>query len=174
MTSRSFTGLFVAALLALPAAANAQTHGSSSSERFSLGVLGGAEWGDSSGYQFRLDGEVPIVKAAPNLRVSGLVSVSYSGLEHSISVFEIVPAARLTYQANPQFGGYADLGLGFARASAPNVNSVSGATMRIGVGAFYQMNSQVKFPIELAFHPHWGDYNQTTTTLMIGAKFSFF
>ena len=31
MTSRSFTGLFVAALLALPAAANAQTHGSSSS-----------------------------------------------------------------------------------------------------------------------------------------------
>lgn len=171
MNSRSIIGLVLAAVLLAPAAASAQT--SSGGSGFSLGILGGAEWGsDFSGYQLRLDGEVPIVRAAPNLQVAGVVSISYSGLSHDVSVFEILPAARLIYQANPQFGGYADLGLGFSRASGGG-DAVSGATMRLGVGAFYQMNKQVQFPLELMFHPHWGDYEQTTTTLLIGAKFRF-
>jgi hypothetical protein len=170
MTSRSFTGLVLAAVLLAPAAASAQ---SKSGSTFSLGLLGGAEWGDASGYQFRLDGEVPIFRSSPKLQISGVVSVSYSGLEDEISVFEIVPAARLIYTGSQQFGGYFDLGLGFARADAPGVDAVSGATMRLGVGAFYQMNKQVQFPLELMFHPHWGDYDQTTTTLMLGVKFRF-
>lgn len=170
MTSRSFTGLVLAAALLAPAAATAQTRTGSG---FALGLLGGAEWGDASGFQFRLDGEVPIVRAAPNLQIAGVLSVSYSGLENEISVFEILPAARLIYQANPQFGGYGDIGLGFARADAPGQDAVSGATMRLGLGVFYQMNRQVQFPAELMFHPHWGDYDQTTTTLLIGAKFKF-
>ncbi len=169
MTSRSFTGLVLAAALLAPAAATAQTGGSG----FTLGILGGAEWGsDASGYQLRLDGEVPIVRASPNLQVAGVVTVSYSGLEHDANVFEILPAARLIYQANPQFGGYADLGLGFSRLSVDG-EAFSGATMRLGVGAFYQMNRQVQFPLELMFHPHWGDYDQTTTTLLFGARFKF-
>jgi hypothetical protein len=166
MITRSFTGLVLAGLLLAPAAASAQN-------RFAIGLLGGAEWGDASGYQIRVDGEVPIFRAAPSLQLSGVLSFSYSGLEDDISVFEIVPAARLIYTASPQFGGYADLGLGFARADAPGVDAVSGATMRLGIGAFYQMNRQVQFPLELMFHPHWGDYDQTTTTLMLGAKFRF-
>ena len=165
MISRSFTGLVLAGLLLAPAAASAQN-------RFSLGLLGGAEWGDLSGYQIRVDGEVPIFRAAPTLQLAGVLSVSYSGLENDVSVFEILPAARLIYTASPQFGGYADLGLGFARADGGG-DAVSGATMRLGIGAFYQMNRQVVFPLELMFHPHWGDYDQTTTTLMLGAKFRF-
>ena len=169
MTSRSFTGLVLAAALLAPAAATAQASGSG----FALGILGGAEWGDASGYQLRLDGEVPIFRAAPNLQLAGVGSLSYSGLEDDISVFELLAAARLIYSANPQFGGYADLGLGFARADHPDVDAATGATMRLGVGAFYQMNRQMRFPLELMFHPHWGDYDQTTTTLMLGARFQF-
>lgn len=166
MTSRSFTGLVLAAvLLAAPAAATAQTRG------FSLGLLAGAEFGEFSGFQLRLDGEVPIVRASPRLQIAGVLSLGYSGLEDDLSVLEILPAARLIY-TGAQFGGYADLGLGFARASQGD-NSDTGATMRIGVGAFYQMNRQVQFPLELMIHPHWGDYEETTTTLMLGAKFRF-
>jgi len=169
MTSRSFTGLVLAAVLLAPAAATAQTSGGNT---FSLGILGGAEFGEFSGFQLRADGEVPIVRANPRLQVSGVLSLSYAGLEDDLSVLEILPAARLTYTASPQFGVYGDLGLGFARA-AQGDNSDTGATMRIGAGAFYQMNRQVAFPFELMIHPHFGDYNETTATLMFGAKFRF-
>jgi hypothetical protein len=168
MTSRSITGLIAAALLALPAAAQAetQTHGTG----IWMGGLAGAEWGDSSGYQLRLDGEVPITRLAPNFQVSGALTLSYSGLAHDLSVVELVPAARFTWLATPQVGGYGDVGLGYVHASA-NGNGVSGSTMRFGVGSYYQMSQTVRFVLELAFHPHWGDYNQTTTTLLLGAKF---
>ncbi|HYD40762.1 MAG TPA: outer membrane beta-barrel protein [Anaeromyxobacter sp.] len=170
MTSRSFTGLVLAAALLAPAAAAAQT--STGGSGFALGVLGGVEWGDDSGYSLRLDGEVPIVRASPNLQLAGVVSVSYSGLDNDVSLLEAVGAARLIYQANPQFGGYGDLGLGFSRMNRPGDDG-TGATMRIGLGAFYQMNRQVQFPLELMFHPRWGDEMDSTTTLMVGAKFRF-
>ncbi len=166
MTSRSFTGLILAAALLAPAAANAQSRG------FALGLLGGAEFGEFSGYQLRLDGEVPIVRANPKLQIAGVLSLGYSGLESDLSVFEVVAAARLIYTANAQFGGYGDLGLGLARAAQGDVSD-TGATMRIGVGAFYKMNRQVEFPLEFMVHPHFGDYDRTTTTLMLGAKFFF-
>jgi hypothetical protein len=166
MTSRSITGLIVAALLALPAAAQAQTHGSG----VWLGGLAGAEWGDASGYQLRLDGEVPVTRLAPNFQLSGALSLSYAGLAHDVSVVELVPAARFTWISSPQYGGYGDVGLGYAHASAGG-NGVSGSTMRFGVGGYYQMSQAVRFVLEFALHPHWGDYNQTTTTLLLGAKF---
>jgi len=169
MLSRSFTGLALVAALLAPAAATAQTSGGNT---FSLGVLAGAEFGEFSGFQIRVDGEVPIVRANPRLQVSGVVSLSYAGLEDDHSVLEVVPAVRLTYTGGPQFGVYGDLGLGFARAAAGDASD-TGATMRIGAGAFYQMNRQVAFPLELMIHPHFGDYNETTATLMFGAKFRF-
>jgi hypothetical protein len=170
MTSRSITGLVLAALLTVPAAARAADSKSSSSG-FTLGVLGGAEWGDASGYQLRVDGEVPITRLSPTVQVAGVLSLSYAGLEHSLGVFEIVPAARLNWKGSGQFGAYGDLGLGFAHASAHG-SSASGATMRLGAGGVYEMNPKVKFLLEFAVHPHWGDYDQTTTTLLLGAKFA--
>ena len=166
MKSRSITGLVLAALLALPATAKAQSQGSG----VWLGALGGAEWGDASGYQLRGDAEVPITRPSTKMLVSGVLSVSYSGLEHDLSVFELVPAARLGWTLSQQFGAYADVGLGYAHASA-NGHGVSGSTMRIGAGATYALSSKARFVVELAAHPHWGDYDQTTTTLMLGAKF---
>lgn len=171
MTSRSFTGLVLAAVLLAPAAATAQTR-SGGGSTFGLGLLAGAEFGEFSGFQLRLDGEVPIVRANPNLQVAGVLSLSYAGLEDDLSVLEIVPAVRLIYTGGRQFGVYGDLGLGFARASQGDFSD-TGATMRIGVGGFYQMNRQVQLPLELMIHPHFGDYEETTATLMFGAKFRF-
>lgn len=168
MFTRSITGLVLAALLALPAAAEAQSRKGGSG--IWLGGLFGAEFGDWDGFQFRLEGEVPITRLTPRVQVAGVVSASYSGLEHDLTVFELVPAIRLNWTASPTIGAYGDVGLGLAYASA-NDESDTGATMRFGVGAFYQMTSSIRFPVELAIHPHFGDYDQTSTTLMIGAKF---
>ncbi len=170
MTSRSITILALAALLAVPAAANAQARTSTSGAGVWLGGLFGAELGDADGYQIRFDGEVPIARLAPNVQVSGVGSFSYSGLEHDLNVIELVPAARLNYLAAPQFGVYGDLGLGFVHAWNHNV-SASGATMRFAGAAFYEMTSAVRFVGEFGIHPHFGDYDQTTVTLMLGVKF---
>lgn len=171
MTSRSITGLVLAALLAVPAAAQAQARrGSSGGSGIWLGGLFGAELGDNDGYQLRFDVEVPITRLAPRVQVAGVGSLSYSGLKHDLSVLELVPAVRLNWTATPDFGMYGDMGLGYAHAWA-NGNSANGATMRFGVGAFYEMTPTVRFLGEFAIHPHFGDYDQTTTTLMLGVRF---
>jgi hypothetical protein len=162
MMSRSITGLVLAALLAAPAAASAQG--------FWLGGLFGAEFGKSDGFQLRFDGEVPIARITPRVQVSGVLSASYSGLEHDLTVFEVVPAARVNWTPSRTVGAYFDLGLGLAYASVDD-QSDTGATMRFGAGLFYQMSPRVRFPVEFAIHPHFGDYDQTTTTIMIGARF---
>ncbi len=169
MTSRSITGLVLAALLAVPAAAQAQARRSSGSGIW-LGGLFGAELGDADGYQLRFDAEVPITRISPSVQVAGVGSLSYSGLEHDLSVVELVPAVRLNWTAARDFGMYGDLGLGYAHAWVHS-DSTNGATMRFGAGGFYEMNPTVRFLGEFAVHPHFGDYNQTTVTLMLGVRF---
>lgn len=170
MTSRSITGLVLAALLAVPAAAQAQARRGSGGSGIWLGGQFGAELGDADGYQLRFDVEVPITRLTPRVQVAGVGSLSYSGLKHDLSVVELVPAVRINWILTPDFGMYGDLGLGYAHAWAHD-NSANGATMRFGAGAFYEMTPTVRFLGEFAIHPHFGDYDQTTTTLMLGVRF---
>jgi len=177
MTSRSITGLALAAALAVlaaPAAARAQSRRSSapveSGSGIWLGGMFGLEAGEESGYQLRFDGEFPIARLVPNLQLSGVGSVSFAGLSHSVNVLEFVPAARFTWLATPQVGGYGDVGLGLFHAWQHSASD-TGATMRLGVGGFYQLNSATRLFAELGLHPHFGDYNDTTFTMLFGARF---
>ena len=169
MISRSITSLALAALLA-PAAAHGATKGTDTSSGVWLGGLFGAELGDFDGYQLRFDAEVPVTRPSPQLQVSGVLSASWAGLSSDVGVFELVPAARLTWFGAPKWGAYGDLGLGYAHASQ-NGNGTSGATMRIGGGVFYSLSPNARVVTELALHPHFGDYDAFTTTIMIGIKF---
>jgi hypothetical protein len=167
MTSRSITGLFLAAaLLAAPAAAHAQSRGSG----VWLGGLFGLEAGKETGFHLRFDGEVPIAKLSPSVSVAGVGSASFASLSHDLKVFEILPAARLSFAATPSLGAYGDVGLGLAVASAGG-DSTTGAAMRFLAGGYYQMSSTSRFVAEIGLHPHFGDYDDTTFTLLIGAKF---
>lgn len=167
MTSRSFTGLFLAAaLLAVPAAAHAQSQGSG----VWLGGLFGLEAGNETGFNLRFDGEIPVARLSPNVSVAGVGSLSYAALSHDLNVFEFMPAARLTWAGTPTVGAYGDVGLGLAVASWHG-HSDTGAAMRFLAGVFYEMNPRTRFTAEIGLHPHFGDYDDTTFTLLIGAKF---
>jgi hypothetical protein len=167
MTSRSITGLFLAAaLLAAPAAAHAQ----SKSSGIWLGGLFGLEAGKDTGYQLRFDGEVPLARLSPTVSLAGVGTISYAGLSHNVKVFEFMPAARVNWAINPTFGAYGDIGLGLA-VESEHSHTNTGATMRFLGGGYYEMNNYTRFVLELGLHPHFGNYNDTTFTLMIGAKF---
>jgi len=174
MTSRSIIGLVLAAILAAPVAAHAQSHRSSappsSGSGIWLGGLFGLEAGSESGYQLRFDGEAPIARLVPNLQISGVGSASFSGLSHSLNDLEFVPAVRFTWFATRQVGAYGDVGLGLYH-SWQGSSSDTGATMRLGAGGYYEVNSVTRLFVELGLHPHFGDYSDTTFTMMIGAKF---
>lgn len=167
MTSRSIIGLVLAAALtAAPAAAHAQTRSTGTW----VGGLFGLEAGDESGVQFRFDGEVPVARLSPNVSVAGVGTLSLALLSNDIKVFELVPSARLTWAGTPQVGAYGDIGLGLSIASG-NDDTITGATMRFLGGAYYEMNPSTRFVGEIGLHPHFGDYGDTTFTLMIGVKF---
>ncbi len=171
MTSRSITGLVLAALLAVPAAAQAQSKSSSSSgSGIWLGGLFGLESGRESGAQIRFDAEIPISRLTPTLQLAGVGTLSYAWLSHDLGVFEILPSARLNWTGSREFGAYGDIGLGLFHASAHG-NDDTGATMRFLGGAWYEMTPTVRFVGEIGLHPHFGNYDDTTFTLMIGAKF---
>lgn len=173
MISRSFTGLALAALLAAPAAAHAQTR-STGSGIWLGGAFGLETGGGFSGYQLRFDGEVPVLRLAPNLQLSGVGSFAYSGLSHSTNLISLVPAVRLNFAAAPMFGAYGDIGLGYFHAWTSHVGN-SGATMRFLAGAYYEMNPMTRFFVEAGLHPYFGDFatksSVTSFTLMVGAKF---
>lgn len=167
MTSRSFTGLFLAAaLLAAPAAAHAQTKGSG----VWLGGLFGLEAGEETGLQLRLDGEFPIARLAPSVSIAGVGSGSFATLSNNLKVFEFMPAARLTWAANSAVGAYGDVGMGLA-VESQHSHTNTGAVMRFLGGVYYEMNSYTRLVGEIGLHPHFGNYDDTTFTLLIGAKF---
>jgi hypothetical protein len=170
MNSRSFIGLVMAALLALPAAAQAQARRSTSGSGVWLGGAIGFEAGDESGYQLRFDGEFPITRLNPDLQLSGVGSVSFAGLSSDVNVMEFVPAARFTWLASQQVGAYGDVGLGLFD-EWHNGHSSVGATMRFGAGGYLEVNPSTRLFGEVALHPHFGDYDDTTLTLLVGVKF---
>jgi hypothetical protein len=172
MTTRAITGLVLAALLAVPAAAQAQKSSSSGSGVWLGGAFGLETGEDFSGYKLRFEGEVPVVRLSQTMQVYGVGAISYAGLSHDVNVFTLVPAARLNWSASREIGGYGDVGLGFYHAW--NGGSDSGATMRFLVGGYYEMRPTTRFFIEAGLNPYFGDFggksSMTSFTLMLGAK----
>src|SRR5512140_1549335 len=103
MKARSIIGLVLAALLTIPAAAQAQSRSSGSGVW--LGGAFGLETGDNfSGYKLRFEGEVPVIRLAPAVQIYGVGAVSYAGLSHDVNVFTVLPAARINWAASREIG----------------------------------------------------------------------
>jgi outer membrane protein with beta-barrel domain len=191
--SRLLVSMVLAALL-IPGAVHAQSRRSNPAGTRStaagampvrIGAYIGFESGDWDGLALRFDGEVPIQRLAPNLMLSGVGSVGFShltlsssGFDSTVNRFDIIPAARLTLDATPQFSLYGDAGLGLYYARL-NVDSPFGSgntsdfsvKMRFGVGGFFAVNPQLDLGGELALQPHFGDYGDTTFTIMVAGRF---
>lgn len=186
--------LALAALLALPGVASAQSRGAGrySQPSMRLGGLIGFDSGDLDGLALRLDGELDLQRISPNVMLVGVGSVGYSHLSEDLGfgydvtndVFTIMPAARLAVELAPQVGVYGDVGLGLYHASVEvdvldpftgrrgtADDSATGLAMRLGAGAWFAIAPNVRLVGEIALHPYFGDYDDDTFTFMVGATF---
>lgn len=155
----------------------------------SAGGFVGYEADDLAGLALRLDGELPLQALGPQLDLSGIGSLGYSrlsddrggGVDFVANVLKVVPAARVSFPLNPQLTLFADGGLGLYYASweldyPPGVpfdvdDSEISVLMRLGVGAWYHANEQTRIGGILEFDPYFGDLDQTTFILAVGAMF---
>ena len=167
-------------------------------EGLEVGGFLGYETADLSGISLRLDGELPFRQLSPQINMSWVGSLGYSHLtwdpspwaKMTANVFKLVPAARFTMPLNEQFSVFGDAGLGLAyiRASVdfsafgPGSASSSSVNlmMRLGVGAWYKVNPQLKLGAMLEFDPVFGNYgysgngvgsSQNTFLIQIGGMF---
>jgi opacity protein-like surface antigen len=168
-------------------------------EGLEVGGFIGYETADLSGLSLRLDGEVPFRELSPQVKLSLVGSFGYSHLtwdpvpwaKFTANVFKFVPAARFTLPLNEQFSVFGDAGLGLAyirasvdfdgftglgSASASSINLM----MRLGVGAWYHVNPQLKLGAMLELDPVFGDYgyagngigkSQNTFLIQFGGMF---
>ncbi|BDG01844.1 outer membrane beta-barrel protein [Anaeromyxobacter oryzae] len=188
-SSRPLATLALAAALAAlaPAAARAQSRSGADQPGLRLGALLGIDRGDWDGIGLRLDAELDLQRLSPAVMFAGVGSLAYSHLSvdqpdfsQSLDLFEIVPAARFLLAINRQAGFYGDLGLGlywvgvhttdFARGLHSDDSDV-GLAARIGGGGYVWASDQVRIDAEIAFHPHTGNYDDTSFTAMVGVMF---
>lgn len=158
----------------------------------SVGGFVGYETDDLSGLSLRLDGELPFKALSPQVNLSWVGSLGYSrisddlgfGFDFTANIIKIVPAARFTFPLNPQFSLFADGGLGLYYASwsldMPDLftggkttvdDSEISLMMRIGGGAWYHVNEQTRIGAMLEFDPLFGDLDQNTFLIQVGAMF---
>lgn len=168
------------------------------------GFLGYEATSDFSGLALRLDGELPFRELSPQVKMSWVGSIGYShltwdigsGYKATANLFKLVPAARFTLPLNEQFSVFGDAGLGLVHigmtVDMPTVyyfgtpvggGSVSASSnnfmMRLGAGAFYQLNPQLKLDAMLEFDPIFGDFgtsqggvsSQNTWMLLVGMMY---
>lgn len=168
-------------------------------EGLEVGGFLGYETDDLSGLSLRFDGELPFRQLTPEIKLSLVGSLGYSRLtwdetfwKMTANVIKLVPAARFTMPLNPQFSVFGDAGLGLAYISVkaegkgPFANGWSTSDssfnimMRLGVGAWYHVNPQLKVGAMLEFDPVFGDYGysgngvggtQNTFLIQIGGMF---
>ena len=197
MHVRPLLAAAIAALLAAPAAGQAQSSGSSQyaaaspaggaslSSPLSLGGWIGYETDDLDGLQLRFDAVVPVQRLAPQLALSVVGSVGYSRLTRSelgthftANILKLVPAVRFTLPLNPRVSVYGDAGLGLYWAGedvdyGPNTasNTDVGFMFRFGVGGFYQVNARTEIGVSFYLDPMLGGYDDTTFSIMAGALF---
>jgi opacity protein-like surface antigen len=202
MKARSLLAVALAALLApaaavaapaksKPARAAAEAPSQSGMQGLTLGGFVGYETDDVSGLSLRFDGELPFRALSPQVNLSWVGSLGYSrltedlggGFDFVANVIKIIPAARFSFPINPQLTLFGDAGLGLYYASwEVDVPSFFGTTslddsefslmMRIGGGAWYQLNEKTRLGAMLEFDPFFGDFDQTTFLIQAGAMFT--
>ncbi|MGC3997299.1 MAG: outer membrane beta-barrel protein [Anaeromyxobacter sp.] len=176
MKIRTLGGLVAAALLALPVAAHAQSANRHAARPWG-GLALGVETGDLDGFQLRGDLEYPVQRMAPQLVFAFVGSLNWSHLsEHSVDLDELgfTPTARFLFEATPTIDLYGDLGLGLYYANLDwdtGDDSDVGLMMKLGVGVGFEVSPTVRLGGELGFRPHFGDYDDTTTSLLFTALF---
>ena len=191
---------------AAPAAKSAARPAAASSasanpvDNLQVGGFLGYETDDVSGVSLRVDGEIPFQALSPQINLSWVGSLGYSRLTKSQSAFgmttdftanilKAIPAARFTFPVNPQISLFADAGLGLAYVSAKIEESVPGYgsasvsdstinfIMRLGAGAFYQVNPKTKIGAMIEIDPFFGDFgfsgasSQSPFLIQAGAMF---
>ena len=197
MHVRSLFAVVVAALLAGPVSAHAANKAqaksaggsTSSAQAFSVGGWIGYENGDLSGLQLRAEGSMPYRKLTPEIQLSFVGSIGYSyltdsgnGIDITDNVLKFVPAARFTYGLNPQIDLFGDAGLGlyyahrkaeatFFGVTQSASDSTTGFMLRFGVGGFYKLNPSTNLGVSLYLDPMFGDYDDTTFSILAGATF---
>jgi opacity protein-like surface antigen len=198
MTLRSLLAVALlapAAALAAPApsakpSSKPAASAGSPAEALELGGFIGYETDDPSGISLRGDLEIPFRRLNPQVKLSWVASVGYSRLTEDISygtfsanILKFVPSARFTIPINPQFSVFGDAGLGFYYAwwntetSFPNFPSSSidstefNLMMRIGAGAWYHLSPQLKLGALFELDPFFGDFDQNTLLVQVGAMF---
>lgn len=188
--SRPLAVLFLtAAFVALaPAPAHAQARrGGYGGPGMLVGGLLGFDEGDLDGGGFRFDAELGLQRLAPAVMLAGVGSIGYSHLSFDhpdftqrFDLFEVVPAARFLVPLGSQLGVYGDLGLGlyWGRLHTRDYflgyradDTLVGLAGRIGAGGYIWASDQVRFGLDLALHPHVGDYEDTSFTAMVGVMF---
>jgi len=167
-----------------------------------VGGFIGYETDDVSGLSLRFDGELPFRQLTPQLKMSLVGSLgfnylttdSFGGAKLSTYSLYVVPAARFTMPLNEQFDVFGDAGLGLAyvhgKLTIPSVFGFGGGEftdstinlmMRLGVGAWYHVNPQLKVGALIEFDPVFGDYgfssrggaggSQSFFNIQVGAMF---
>lgn len=188
ISPRPLAALALAALVALPAAAGAQTRarspsGPADAPSIRFGGLVGLDRGDLDGIGLRADAEVDLQRLAPNLMLAGVgsfgvvrASERIRGVKVDQTRLELVPAARFLFSIVPETGVYGDIGLGLYYSNV-DVGAADDSDlalmMRFGAGGFLWLNQQIRLNAELAVSPHFGDEGQddTTVSLMVGLAF---
>jgi hypothetical protein len=194
MTTLARTVL-AAALVAAAPSALAQTRASAARPddggALRLGGLLGLELGvGDTGLALRVDGEMPVADVSPQVRLSGVLSLGYTrfseeelGFDATANVLKLVPAARFTLPLQDQFSLYGDAGLGiYYHSTTTETVDVFGNrvedddsgvafTMRFAGGGFYDLSPQLRVGAELGVNPYFGDIDDTSVSLMVGATF---
>jgi opacity protein-like surface antigen len=186
MNVRSLLAPLVAVALAIPAIATAQAP----AQALSIGGFVGYETGDLDGIQLRAEAELPYRQLTPEIGLSWVGSLGYSrlsdeafGVEIVANLVKAVPTARFTLPVNPQLSLFGDAGLGLYYASISTEfstpffgqqsasDSSFGLMLRLGVGAFFQLNERTRIGGGLQLDPMFGDYDDSTFTIQVGLSY---
>lgn len=155
----------------------------------------GGEFGDLDGFQLRGEYTLPYQKLTPAIDLSFVGAVGYSYLSTSSStplgdasasanVLKFVPSARFSLPVNPQVTAFGDAGLGLYWASmnvktpigfgqeASASDSAVGFMLRFAVGGLYRINPQMQVGAQLVLDPMFGDYEDTTFSILGGLTFA--
>ncbi len=200
MNVRSLLAFALAALLIPAAGSAAPTRGSaaksgpiassSPSSALSIGGFVGYETDDVSGLTLRVDGELPFQALSPQVNLSWVGSIGLSHLTEDVpygdftaNILKIIPAARFSFPLSREFSLFADAGLGLYYASWKVETNFFGFTtsisdselsllMRLGGGAWYAVNPKTRIGASIELTPYFGDFDQNTFTIQVGAMFS--
>jgi opacity protein-like surface antigen len=193
MHVRSLLAVVLAALLAAPAAASAQARGTQKPpparqpQSLSIGGWIGYEMGDFDGVQLRVDGELPIQQLTPQVGLSFVGSIGYTragedafGLDVTVNRLKLVPTARFTLPVNPQLSVFGDAGLGIHYTSIDFDFDFGGIDfddseislmLRLGAGGFFQVNPRTRIGASIVLDPMFGDFDDTTFTVLAGLMY---